>query len=301
MKSLLKLSKIFIFFLFFTNLSYSTEPVDIWNNQTVEENALEKNENEQIKEDSEKITVNEKITISDVVSLEIVEGQTENLVGLFDPDQNNLSLSMWLTSDGQDIKDALARINRIKLSNFSKDLLHRVLFTNSFAPVNNFSAEDFLNFKINWLLKQKKIEDLEKLLIANPNEIGRYPEVLKFLINEYLSSTEIDLACKKIELMDRNINNNYLEKLFVYCLIHQSREEEAKLVYEIMKEDGFKDKFFENKILYLLGITDSSDQIVKDDNLFNFFISHITAQDFTYNLHKKQINTYGNIYLLLIY
>ena len=77
MKSLLKLSKIFIIFLFFTNLSYSTEPVDIWNNQTVEENALEKNENEQIKEDSEKIKVNEKITISDVVSLELVEGQTE--------------------------------------------------------------------------------------------------------------------------------------------------------------------------------------------------------------------------------
>jgi len=36
--------------------------------------------------------------------------------------------------------------------------------------------------------------------------------------------------------------------------------DEAQLVFELLKEKGFKDKFFEDKINFLLGITETTTQ-----------------------------------------
>ena len=44
---------------------------------------------------------------------------------------------MWTDSDGEDIKKILGRINKLKLSKMSEDLLLRVLFTNAYPPEKN--------------------------------------------------------------------------------------------------------------------------------------------------------------------
>ena len=41
---------------------------------------------------------------------------------------------MWSESDGEDIKNILKRINKLKLSKLSEDLLFQVLFTNAHPP-----------------------------------------------------------------------------------------------------------------------------------------------------------------------
>ena len=71
---------------------------------------------------------------------------------------------MWAPSDGNEIKKAIKRINKIQLSKFSEDLLFKILFTNSFPPQKNLSADEFLDLKINWLIKNERVEDLENLL-----------------------------------------------------------------------------------------------------------------------------------------
>ena len=46
---------------------------------------------------------------------------------------------------------------------------------------------------------------------------------------------------------------NILSKFNIYCLINYDKKEEAQLILDLKKELGFKDKYFEKKINYLLG------------------------------------------------
>ena len=54
-----------------------------------------------------------------------------------------------------------------------------------------------------------------------------------------------------------------------------------------MKEKGFKDSFFEDKINFLLGITETTTQKILDDTLLNFYFSHITSDNFQYEPTDK--------------
>ena len=56
---------------------------------------------------------------------------------------------------------------------------------------------------------------------------------------------------------------------------------------DLLKERGFKDKFFEEKINYLLGVSEKTSQKILDDNLLNFYISHITSENFEYQPDEK--------------
>ena len=64
------------------------------------------------------------------------------------------------------------------------------------------------------MIRNKRIEDLETLLRTN-SDVGQNSKAIKFLINEYLSSTDIGSACDKINFIDRSIQNNYLEKFTI--------------------------------------------------------------------------------------
>ena len=194
---------------------------------------------------------------------------------------------MWSQSDGEDVKKILKRIDKLNLSKLSEDLLYQVLFTNAYPPKANLNSEEFLEIKINWLIKKKRIKDLETLLKKNP-EVGQNTKAVKFLINEYLSAADIKSACEKINFLDPRVQNNYLEKFTIYCLINNDRKEEAQLIYDLLKERGFEDKFFEAKINFLLGITEKSGgKKILDDNLLNFYLSHITSNDFEYQPDDK--------------
>ena len=193
---------------------------------------------------------------------------------------------MWAESDGEDIKKVLNRINKLKLSKLSEDLLFQVLFTNAYSPQKNLDSKEFSKIKINWLIKKQRVDDLETLLKSNP-EVGQNTKAIKFLINEYLSSANIQSACDKVNFIDSQAQNNYLEKFTIYCLINNDQKEEAQLIFDLLKESGFKDKFFEDKINFLLGITDQTTQKILDNNLLNFYLSYITSDNFEYQPNDK--------------
>jgi len=291
MISLKHLNKLLFFTFFFIILIFSSsfsedKPADIW-----EKNEDIENEDEQT--DIEKdITIESPIISDDVNKIVIkiderkIQASEQSIIGIFDPEENNFDLNMWATTDGEEIKKTLNRINKLKLSKLSEDLLFKVLFTNSYSPKKNLNSEEFLKIKINWLIKKNRIEDLENLLKTNL-EVGKNSEAVKFLINEYLSSANIKSACEKINFMDQKIQNNYLDKFMIYCLINDDRKNEAQLVFDLLKERGFKDSFFEDKINFLLGLTDKTSQKIKDNNLLNFYFSHITSNDFNYKPNDK--------------
>ena len=291
MISLSHLNKLTLFIIFFTILTFNLvlaeeEPADIWEEK---ENKNEQNDSTNIEQD---ITIESPILSDDVskVIIKIDENKIEDhngsIVGIFDPEKNNFNLDMWLETDGEDIKKVLKRINKLRLSKLSEDLLFEVLFTNAYSPKKNLDSKEFLKIKINWLINKKRIKDLETLLKNNP-EVGKNSQAIKFLINEYLSLADIKSACDKVNFIDRRVQNTYLEKFKIYCLINEDRKDEAQLVFDLLKERGFKDKFFEDKINFLLGITDQTTQKILDDDLLNFYFSYITSNDFEYEPNDR--------------
>ena len=278
----------FIVFLTFliTNCSVLIAAEDIWKKKEDKKIDSEKNNSEKkikIKSPIKSKEV-EKITLT--INEQTVDEFQQKVIGIFDPEKNDFVLDMWINSDGEDIKKVLKRIGGIKLSKFSEDLLFQTLFTNAYAPNKNLNSQEFLKIKIDWLIKNKRLKDLETLLNLNPS-VGNEERVIKLLVNEYLSSADIKSACEKTNLLNKDIQNNYLDKFLIYCLINQERKDEAQLIFELLKERGHEDKFFEDKVSFLLGLKDEVGKKIKDDNLLNFYLSHITIQNFSYKPNEK--------------
>jgi hypothetical protein len=290
MTNLLLLNKLIktIFFLLIIIFvpSLSIAAVDIWEKK--EDNTLENtqtNSENKITIESPKLS-DEKKEKKFSVSEEKINTYKESIIGILDPEINDFNLNLWSQSNGEDIKSILKRINKLKLSKFSEDLLFKVLFTNAYPPQKNLSSEEFLEIKINWLIKNRKFRDLE-ILLKNNQEVRKIPRVIKFLINEYLSSADIGSACEKSNFISKDVKNNYLDKFLIYCLINDDRKDEAQLLLDLAKERGLKDSFFEDKINFLLGITDKTTSKILDDNLLNFYLSHITTQNFLFEPNDK--------------
>ena len=291
MISLSNLNKLILFTFFINilifNFTISFAAVDIW-----EKKKKKNDQSNQINNEKE-IKIESPILSEDINKIIIIIDENEikdpgkSVIGIFDPEENNFNLNMWSQSDGEDIKKILKRIDKLNLSKLSEDLLYQVLFTNAYPPKANLNSEEFLEIKINWLIKKKRIKDLE-ILLKNNSEVGQNTKAVKFLINEYLSAADIKSACEKINFLDPRVQNNYLEKFTIYCLINNDRKEEAQLIYDLLKERGFEDKFFEIKINILLGIAEKSgDKKILDDNLLNFYLSYITSDDFEYQPDDK--------------
>ena len=286
MISLLYLNRLKILIIFFAAIIFSSafseeETIDIWKVENEKDNqGVENSDEKKITKESIIFSDDNSETKITIDENEIQEKQ-KSVIGIFDPRDNNFNLNMWSQTDGSKIKKILQRIDKLKLSQLSEDLLFKVLFTNAYPPEKNLSSQEFLDIKINWLIKKKRIKDLEVLLKNNP-EVGRNSKAIKFLINEYLSSVDIKSACNKINFIDRNVKNLYLDKFIIYCLINNKRNDEAQLILDLLKEKNFKEVFFEDKINFLLGLTETTTKKTADNNLLNFHLSHITNDNFQY-------------------
>ncbi len=254
---------------------------DIWKKDE------KKNNSDNEIQEEEDITIESPILSEDINKIVIkidenkIDENEQSVIGIFDPEENNFNLDMWLRSDGEDIKKVLKRIDKLKLSRLSEELLFQVLFTNAYAPKSNLTPEEFLKIKINWLIKKKRINDLE-ILLKNNLEVGQNSKAIRFLIDEYLSSADIKSACEKVNFIDRKVENKYLDKFIIYCLLNNGQKEEAQLIFDLLKEKGLSDKFFDEKINFLLGVTTNTSKKIFDNNLLNFYLSHITSDNFEY-------------------
>ena len=98
-------------------------------------------------------------------------------------------------------------------------------------------------------------------------EFNGKSKLIKYLVDHYISSADISEGCKKSNFISKEIKDNYLEKFRIYCLILNKKNEEAQLNFDLLIEQGQSDKFFDNKIIFLLGIKDKPDKRVSDKNL----------------------------------
>jgi len=275
------LSIILSFFFLFSLKVYSNEPVDIWNIESKKiliENSTKK---KTISTNSIYEMQSEKKKKFEIQEDETLLSKKIEITGLYDPAENGLTIDMWSNSNGTQISNLLKKIQGIKLSNDAKEILNLSLLTNSYFPQQNISNEEFLELKLDWLIKNDDFKLMEDYLIENQN-IDKNEKLIIFLVEEYLLRSELEKACKIFSKIEEVINNNYLSNFNIYCLINAKKKEEAQLLFDIKKELGFDDKFFDKKFNYLMGYIEEIDQEISESSILEFHLSHKTNPDFKF-------------------
>jgi len=277
---------VFLFYLFFgLTVQSEEEPVDIWKIDQ------KKNiENTEIIESSKKKDVVQnsiyKMQSDKDDELNIEEDQTLiskeiKIIGLYDPAENGLDINMWSNSNGDQILNIFKRINKIDLSKDASEILNILLLTNAYYPEINISKEQFFEIKSNWLIKDYNLNLIENYLLKN-KIINIHPKLTRLLVDDYLSRSEIEKACAIFLNIKEVIQDEYLSKFNIYCLINNDKKEKAQLFLDLKKESGFKEKFYENKINYLMGYESKPETTISEKTILDFHLSHRTNPKFKY-------------------
>ena len=288
---------IFVLLILFNSSSIKADDedaVDIWKKNELESSSKDlKKKNDKI--DSPLINKNT-ITTNNIIQEETTIQKKETpLYGIWDPDTYNFELSMWSKTDGKNIQKTISRINKLELSETAESLFLNTLFSYSYTP-ENISDKEFLDIKINWLIKNKKDALIEQFLKKN-EDFPNKTKIIQYLVDRNISNANIKLGCEKVNFIGKDIKDPYLEKFKIYCLIFNNKKNQAQLLYDILKEQKQSDKYFDNAINYLLGLSDNKNKKVKDDNLLNFYLSSVTLSNFRYeptSKTKKSIWEYMN-------
>ena len=297
MKILRLLNRYFYFFVlyFFLGLTSLAEdqPADIWNTQeqvssSSEIQSLEINKNASPTQENEMSIYkmqSQKNTNSIKLNMSLKTNQLK-IIGLYDPSDYDLDINMWSNSDGDQLKNIFSKLNKLKLSNDAKEILNISLLTNAHSPKKNITNKEFLKFKSNWLIRNSDLNLIENYLIEN-QIINTHPKLTKYFLDEHLSVGNINKACEMFEKNSKVINDNYISKYLIYCLIKNDRIEEAKLIYDLKKELGFKDKYFDDKINILFNYSSNTDDAISEDSILDFFLAHKTNPNFFFNPNEK--------------
>ena len=218
--------------------------------------------------------------------LNIEEDQTliskeTQITGLYDPAENGLNINMWSNSNGDQILNTFKRINKIDLSNDASEILEIILLTNAYYPKTNISKEQFLQIKSDWLIKNSNLKLIESY-IKNNQIINQNPKLVKYLVDDYLSRSEVGKSCEIFSKIKDNIDDEYLSKFKIYCLINNNKKDDAQLLLDLKKEAGFNDKFYENKISYLMGYENKPETTISEKTILDFHLSHRTNPEFKF-------------------
>ena len=294
MKTLKLLNKknlsIIIFSFLLTITSFAEEkPVDIWNidkkevQPSIDSNDSEENEGNTSEGSIYELQVDKNI---DTIKLdETLTSKEIKIAGLYDPEEYGLSINMWSNSDGLLLRKLFKGINDYKLSKDASEILNILLLTNAYHPSQNITDEEFLKFKSNWLIKDSNLELIEEYLIKN-QIINLHPDLMRYMVDKYLSQSNIKKSCEIFSKVKEPLEDEYLSKFNLYCLISYGKNEEAQLILDLKKELGFNDEYFENKVNYLFGYVDEASKEISEESILDFHLAHRTNSEFSYDPKK---------------
>jgi len=302
---LLNNRKITIFFLIFLLNSISIaedKPIDIWN---IDKKKVEENQSSE-KNTIEVIDKNKKLFESDIYKMQSEKKNSEikldqdlssrklKIFGLYDPDDYSLDINMWVNSDGDQLRNLFTKLNKIELSNDAAELVELTILTNAYYPNKNINEKEFLKLKSDWIIKNSDLDMIEEYLTKN-QIININPELFEHFVNENLSDYNIDKACEIFSKNSEPINNEYLSKFNIYCLVKTGKKDQAQIIYDLKKELGFNDKYFEKKINFLLDFKKEVDEEISEKNILDFHLAREANPNFVFepeNSTKKIIWKY---------
>ena len=266
------------------------QPIDIWNidKKSIEAESELNISDEKIKPKTESniydMQANKK---KDSIKLDqaLVSKETK-IIGLYDPEDYGLSINMWSNSDGLKLKNLFENIDKFDLSNDASEILDISLLTNAYYPNQNITEEEFLELKSSWLIKNSNEELIEEYLIKN-QIVNLHPELTRHLVDNYLSQSDVKKSCEIFSKINQPIDDEYLSKFNLYCLINYGKNEEAQLILDLKKELGFEDEYYENKINYLFGYLEEVDKKISEKSILDFHLAHRTNSEFLFEPKKE--------------
>ena len=280
---------IVIFSLFSFSSFAEDKPVDIWN--------IEKQETENISEENLSIENKQVVSESSVYKMQSdknedsikldqeLTSKTIKIAGLYDPQEYGLDINMWSNSDGSTLKKLFNNIDKYELSKDASEILNISLLTNAYYPNQNITDQEFLKFKTKWLIKNSNLDLIEEYLIKN-QVTNLHPELMRYMVDKYLSQSDVKKSCEIFSKIKEPLEDEYLSKFNLYCLINYGKNEEAQLILDLKKELGFSDEYFENKINYLLGYIDEVNKEISENSILDFHLAHRTNPEFTFEPNK---------------
>ncbi len=273
--------------IFFCSSVLSEEKIDIWKNKnnTSQKLLKTKDKNLQTKpslKSSEIINPLEKIQIQKSSEIQLNE---QKVYGVYDPANFDFNLNMWSTTKAEDLKSSLKRLKNIELSKSSNELLEMILLSFSYPP-QGMNEKEFANLKINWLIQNERDNLIESFLKQN-EEFESKGKAVQYLVDKNIASGNVKAGCEKIKFIDAKIKDAYLEKFKIYCLVFNDKKSEAQLLLDLLREQKQSSKFYDDKINFLIGVSEKTSNKINEKNLLNFYLSSITIADFKYEPTKK--------------
>ncbi len=276
----------------FIPLMAEDKPIDIWNIEkeeadTISEEIISKDKLNEVSENQNNIYQMQNDNLKGSIKLdnELISKEIK-IAGLYDPEEYGLDIEMWSNSDGSKLKDLFKKINKYDLSKDASDILNISMLTNAYYPNQNITEQEFLNFKSKWLIKDSNFELIEDYLIKN-QAINLHPDLTKYLVDKYLSESNLKKSCEIFSNIKEPIENDYLSKFNLYCLINYGKNDEAQLILDLKKELGFQDEYYEDKINYLFGYIDEVNKEVSEKSILDFHLAHRTNPEFFYEPNKE--------------
>jgi hypothetical protein len=272
------------------NVIAEDQPIDIWNidKKAIETTSEDISSNEITGVTAESNIYNmqaDKKKSSIKLDQELASKEIK-IVGLYDPADYGLSMDMWSNSDGLILKKLFKNIDNFDLSSDASEILNIALLTNTYYPNKNITEEEFLKFKSSWMIKESNLQLIEKFLIKN-QATNLHPELMKYVVDQYLSQSDVKKSCEIFSKIKEPLENEYLTKFNLYCLINYGKNEEAQLILDLQKELGFKDDYFENKINYLFGYMDEANKDISESSILDFHLAHRTNPEFEFEPKKE--------------
>ena len=265
------------------------KPVDIWNIDKKEaETSAEKSISEEKKNETSESSIYQMQADKNIDSIKLDQTLTSKeikITGLYDPEDHGLNIDMWLNTDGLVLKKLFKNINNYKLSKDASEILNISLLTNAYYPNQNITDQEFLKFKTKWLIKNSNLDLIEEYLIKN-QVTNLHPELMRYMVDRYLSQSDVKKSCEIFSKIKEPLEDEYLSKFNLYCLINYGKNEEAQLILDLKKELGFSDEYFENKINYLLGYIDEVNKEISENSILDFHLAHRTNPEFTFEPNK---------------
>ena len=250
----------------------SEEKIDIWKSKKEITNDKPKLDNQ---DDQIQLNLKSSQTLKALEKIEIQEGSTiqsdEPLVyGIFEPSNFNLNLNMWSRTNAEDLRSSLKRLKKIELSESSKEILEAILFSFSYPP-KGMTEKEFVDLKVNWLIQNNREKLIESFLKLN-EQFESKSKAVQYLVDKNIASGNIKEGCKKIKFIDAKIKDAYVEKFKIYCLIFNDKKPEAQLLLDLLREQKQSSKFYDDKINFLLGVTNKTSSKINEKNLLNFYL-----------------------------
>ena len=282
--------------LLLAEISFSETPKDIWEqSKSIKKVETNNNLETQNKQELPPTTILQipktELEISNISQTEIEQSNRQAIFGIYDPGATNIPVTFWDNMSPEifdSFRQTMAQGDNRRSVN---QLIARVFFSKTNLSNHEDKGVAYLNFVSSFLAHSQDTKLIDSVIDQN-NLLLNNEQLLGFLINNNFSNYQIEKACKYAQNLGAEIKNFELQKFKILCLVQAKESKKALANLELIRENGFKDDFFIQKVNFLLGMLLARQGESKTDTLLNIHLSSLVDPMFnpSFSVFKGDLN-----------